>query len=87
MRLALGPPSHWHVTLRDGSTVDVWAHGVTGLSGDDDQRDYEFSVLVDLSPDDRARYEVSPDALPIRDGAQVTVARFPRVSVIDVQSA
>jgi len=87
MRLALGPPSRWRVTLRDGSTVDVWADAVTGLSGDDDQRDYEFSVLVDLAPDDQNEYEVSPNALPISGGVQVTLARFPRASVTDVCSA
>ncbi len=86
MRLAGGTPSHWRVTPRDGSKVEVWADMVTGLSGDEDQRDYEFGVVVDLAPDDQTEYDVSAKTLPIRDGAVVTVARFPRASVIDVNS-
>ena len=86
MRLAGGTPSHWRVTLRDGSIVEVWADVVTGLSGDEDQRDYEFGVVIDLDPDGQPEYEVSADALPISGGAVITVARFPRASVSDVSS-
>ncbi|HXH80793.1 hypothetical protein [Nocardioides sp.] len=85
MGFAFLPPSRWRVTLADGSIVDVWADGYTG--GDADQKDYEFSVIIDLDPDDETKYEVSPDALEIRGGAVVTVARFPRASVGDINSA
>lgn len=85
MRLALGPPSHWHVVLSDGSTVDVWADGYSG--SDDEDQDYEFSVMVDVAPGDQTEYEVSPHALPIRDGVMATVVRFPRASVSRIYSA
>jgi hypothetical protein len=88
MRLATIPPTCWLVTLRDGAVVEVWAHVATGLSGGEDQRDFEFGYLVDFeATEDASTGQFSTLDLPVRDGTIATVARFPRASVVDVNSA
>jgi hypothetical protein len=51
--------------LADGSTVDVWADSVQGLSGPEDQRHYHFGNLMDIAPDEQCS---SPSAEPLQHG-------------------
>jgi hypothetical protein len=82
-----GHPSRWLVTLTDGSVVDVWAHSVEGLAGPEDQRDYRFCVLMDISPQDQPGFDVVARAPADPNRVDVTVARFPRLSVAGILSA
>lgn len=86
MHLAAGPPTHWVVTLIDGSIVDVFADAVTGLSGPDDSRDYVFGSLMDVSPDLQGDFEVTARAPSDPQRVEVMVARFPRAAVREVSS-
>jgi hypothetical protein len=82
-----GVPTHWLVTLIDGSVVDIWADSVEGLAGPGDARDYLFSNLMDVSPGDQDPFDVTgrTPANPAR--VIVTVARFPRSSIMSVVTA
>lgn len=87
MSLAAGPPAHWIVILADDSRVDVWADTMTGLSGPEDQRDYEFGVLMDIEPALQVEFDVTARTPSNPSRVEVCVARFPRSSVKDVHSA
>ena len=87
VQFASGPPSHWIVLLNDGSRVDVWADSVTGLSGDDDPRDYEFGCLMDVDPELQDQFMVTARTPSNPSRVEVQVARFPRAAVQDVYSA
>ena len=82
-----GQPSRWLVTLADGSVVDVWAHSVEGLAAPEDQRDYRFCVLMDISPQDQSGFDVVARTPADPNRVDVTVARFPRRLVADISSA
>lgn len=81
MEHVAGPPSHWRVLLNDGSTVDVWADGLTGTSGPNDDRDYEFGYLMDIDPSLQGEFEVTARTPSNPNRVHVVVARFPRASV------
>ena len=87
MNLAAGPPSHWLITLGDGSVVEIWADSVEGLSGPEDDRDYLFSNLMDIAPSDQASFDVTARTPTNPARVAVTVARFPRSAVIKVGMA
>lgn len=87
MQLAAGGPTHWQVILIDGSAVDVWADSVEGISGPDDVRDYRFCNLMDVDPADQEWFEIVGRAPTNAARVIVTVARFPRPSVVTVNSA
>lgn len=55
------PPTKWLLALVDGSAVEVWAHAVSGLPGDDADRDYVFGSLIDIDIDivDHEQFEIS----------------------------
>jgi len=85
VELAAGAPSHWVVTLVDGSQVDVWADSVTGQSEKTAHDEYlVFGVLMDIDVDLQEQFEVT--ARPRFPGrrVEVAVARFPRSCVRDV---
>jgi hypothetical protein len=86
VNLAAGPPSHWRVTLIDGLVVDVWADSVQG-SRPEDQGDYHFGNLMDISPDEQSSFEIVGRAPAAPDRVLVTVARFPRRSVTRIDMA
>ena len=81
-----GPPSHWKVLLVDGSAVDVWADAMTGLSGLEDERDYEFSCLMDIEPELQEQFEITARTPSNPRRVEVQVARFPRAAVTDIWS-
>lgn len=87
VKLAAGPPSHWRITLTDGSVVDVWAESVEGLSGPEDQRDYHFGNLMDIAPDKQSGFEIAARTPETPDRVLVTVARFPRGCVKRLEMA
>lgn len=87
MNLAAGPPSRWLVTLHDGSVIEVWADSVEGLAGPEDQRDYLFGNLMDIRPEDQKGFDVTARTPANPSRVMVTVARFPRASVVRVASA
>ncbi len=66
--------------------VDVWADSVTGLSGPDDKRDFEFGCLMDIDPDIQHAFQVSARAPTNPSRVEVLVARFPRASVVNIVS-
>lgn len=67
VELAAGAPSHWKVLFVDGSIVDVWADAVTGLSGPEDKRDYEFGCLMIMEPElqSNSRSSRGRQAIPV----------------------
>lgn len=75
------------MTLTDGSVVDVWADSVEGLAGPEDQRDYRFCALMDISPQDQPGFDVVARTPGNPGRVVVTVALFPRSSVAAVSSA
>lgn len=87
MELAAGALSHWVVTLMDGSEVDVWADGVSGISertcGDPH---IVFVVLTNIDTEDQDRSDVTARTSGSPCRVEVAVARFPRVCVRDVRS-
>ena len=87
MNLAAGFPSQWLVTLHDGSVIEVWADSVEGLAGPEDQRDYLFGNLMDIRPEDQKGFDVTARTLTNPSRVVVTVARFPRASVVRAASA
>jgi len=85
MELAAGPPSHWIVTLADGSQVDVWADTATGLTEKTAHHEQiVFGILVDVDVDFQGQYEITARGLAPGRRVEVAVARFPRNSVQDV---
>jgi hypothetical protein len=59
-----------------------------GLSGPDDQRDYEFACLMDVDPDLQAEFAVTARTLVENSRrVEVQVARFPRAAVLDIWTA
>ena len=46
MEYAAGPPSQWLVTLKDGSTLEVWADSYCEQQGE-----FQFESLVEASRD------------------------------------
>ena len=85
MELAAGPPSHWVVTLIDGSQVDVWADSVTGLSEKTARDEYlVFGVLMEIDVDRQGQFEVTARPRVPGRRVEVAVARFPRGCVRDV---
>jgi hypothetical protein len=64
----------------------VWADSVEGLAGPEDQRDYRFCCLMDVARERQAGFDVVGETVPPSDRVIVTVARFPRASVLKVQS-
>ena len=87
VNLAAGPPGHWLVTLADGLVVDVWADSVQGLAGPEDQRDYRFCNLMDVPPDRQGEFEIVGRTPTNPRRVIVTVARFPRTSVLRIDMA
>jgi hypothetical protein len=87
MELAAGPPSHWIVTLVDGSQVDVWADAVTGLTAKTAHLEHiVFGVLMDIDVDLQDQFEVTARAPARSRRVEVAVARFPRGLVQDVET-
>lgn len=86
MRMAAGPPTRWLVTLQDGSVVAVWADTVTGLSGPEDDRDYDFGCLMDIDPEVQDEFDVIARTPANPSRVEVLVARFPRGAVADITS-
>ncbi len=80
------PPSLWRVTLTDGCVVLIWADGVEGLSGPEGVRDYLFSNLIDVPVDEQEAFDVTARTPANPQRVVVTVARFPRSAVRDVES-
>ncbi len=86
MELAAGPPSHWIVTLADGTAVDVWAHAVTGLTDKTAHQEHiVFGVLTDIAVG--LQVQVTARTVKPSPRVEVAVARFPRDCVRDVVSA
>ena len=75
------------VTLSDGFVVEVWADGVTGLSGAEDSRDYVFGCLMDIDVSEQADWEITARTPSRPERVVVVVARFPRAAVTSVYSA
>lgn len=87
MELVAGPPSHWIVTLVDGTKVDVWADAVTGLAAKTAHHEHVvFSVLMNIDLDLQDQFEVTARAPVVSRRVDVAVARFPRESVQDVET-
>ena len=87
MELAAGPPTHWIVTLTDGTEVDVWADAVTGLTEKTvDQEHIVFGVLMDIAVGLQDQFEVTARTVKPGPRVEVAVARFPRDCVRDVVS-
>ena len=72
------------VVLNDGSQADVWAHGVTGLSDPEDDRDYEFEVLMDVDTDIQGSFQVTAKTPSNPRRVAVAVTRFPRGCVREI---
>jgi len=88
MELVTGPPSHWALTLLDGSVVDIWADTVSGIcekTADDSH--IVFHVSMDIDPDDQDHFEVTARVPADRRRVEVAVARFPRNCVQEVLTA
>lgn len=71
------------MTLQDGSVVELWADAVAGLSGPEDQQDYEFGCLMDIDSALQDQFEVTARTPASRSRVEVLVARFPRAAVVD----
>jgi hypothetical protein len=83
----VGTPSQWLVTLADRSVAVVWADSVDVLAGAEDQRDYRFCALMDISPQDQPGFDVVARTPGHPGRVVVTVALSPRSSVASVSSA
>jgi hypothetical protein len=84
MKLAAGAPTHWRVRLLDGSEVQVWAHSVEGLAGDEDTRDYKFENLMDIAVEEQGEFDIGGRTPSNPERVLVTVAIFPRSAVKDI---
>jgi len=88
VELAAGAPSHWLVRLAGGSTVDVWADAVSGLTEQTaEQKHIIFGVLMDIDVELQQDFEVTARAPARPRRVEVAVARFPRDCVQDVEMA
>jgi len=87
MELVAGPPSHWIVTLVDGSQVDVWADAVTGLTEKTAHHEQiVFGVLMDIDLELQDQFEVTARAPASSRRVEVAVVRFPRDCVQSVET-
>jgi hypothetical protein len=80
------PPARWLVTLLDGSIVEVYAHAVTGLSANDDDRDHVFGCLMDIDVAEQREFEILATSPNRPERIEVVVARFPKQAVMDIES-
>jgi hypothetical protein len=88
MKLAAGPPTHWIVTLADGTEVDIWADAVTGLTEKTAHHEHiVFGVLMDIAVGLQDQFEVTARPVKPDPRVEVAVARFPRDCVLYVVSA
>ncbi|MFF2074261.1 hypothetical protein ACFVXG_05820 [Kitasatospora sp. NPDC058162] len=82
MEYEAGPPTRWHLTLRDGALLELWADGYRVEDGA-----YEFSVLVRATAEEQAGAEVLARTPADPRRVMVAVARLATASVQDVHTA
>ena len=80
----LNTPEEWVVHLHDGSVVRVWADAAEGLAGPEDDRDYRFMNLMDVSSEDQEHFDIVGRTPSNAERVLVTVAHFPRSAVVRV---
>jgi hypothetical protein len=73
--------SGWTLTMRDGSSIQVWADSYEELEGS-----YVFGVLARVAPDDRVRLDIRAVTPSDPDGVVVTLARIPTELVEFIRS-
>ncbi|WP_329252759.1 hypothetical protein OG417_09485 [Actinoallomurus sp. NBC_01490] len=78
MECAAGPPGRWFVTLKSGSTLEVWAHTYTEETGQ-----YLFCAFISASPEEEQHIEV---ANPSRVPGSVAIAVLAKVPAREVAS-
>ena len=78
MEFAAGPPGRWFVTLNSGSTLEVWAHVYTEVTGQ-----YLFCAFLSATPEEEQHIEVAnPDRVP----GSVPIAVLAKVPAREVAS-
>ncbi|MBD0692027.1 hypothetical protein [Streptomyces sp. CBMA123] len=82
MEYEAGPPTRWHLTLRDGAVLELWADGYGIEDGA-----YEFSVLVRATEEEQGGAEVVARTPADPGRVMVAVARLATASVQDVHTA
>lgn len=82
MEFTAGPPLPWHVTLRCGTVVELWADGYSIEAGT-----YVFSLLVRASPEDQAELDVTARTPSDPDRVGVAVARISLAAVQELHTA
>ncbi|MFH9348703.1 hypothetical protein [Kitasatospora sp. NPDC017646] len=82
MEFVAGPPARWHLTLRDGSLLELWADGYGIEDGA-----YEFSVLVRATEEEQGKADVVAWTPADPRRVMVAVARLATGSVQNVHTA
>jgi len=80
----LNTPNKYVIHLRDGGAVTVWADAAEGLAGPEDERDYRFVNLMDVSPEDQPLFDIHGRTPTDPERVIVTVALIPRSVVSHV---
>ncbi|GAA2995530.1 hypothetical protein GCM10020229_05090 [Kitasatospora albolonga] len=82
MEFAAGVPSAWHVTLRSGALIELWADAYAM-----EKDAYVFSVLVRAAAAEQAELEVSARTPTDPDRIDIVVARLPRSEARQLHTA
>ncbi|CAM5302567.1 hypothetical protein AB0F92_22805 [Kitasatospora aureofaciens] len=82
MEFVAGPPARWHLTLKDGTLLELWADGYGIVNGA-----YEFSALVRATEEEQGQAHVLARTPSDSHRVMVAVARLATGSVQDVHTA
>ncbi|MBR7831398.1 hypothetical protein KDK95_34155 [Actinospica sp. MGRD01-02] len=80
MEYAAGPPSQWLLTLKDGSTIEVWADSYC-----EEQDQFQFESLVEASHEEQRHVKVTATGRQPTSKVLILVARIPAVLVSSIE--
>lgn len=80
MEYAAGPPSRWLVTLKDGSTIEVWADVYCVQEGQ-----YQFESFMKASLDEQRHVRVTAASRQPSSNVVILIARVPASLVESIE--
>jgi hypothetical protein len=76
MEFAAGPPSRWFVTLKSGSTMEIWADGYS-----EETDHFLFDAYVHATLAEQRHVEVTGRSPADAENVLIVMARVPAVDV------
>lgn len=80
MEYAAGPPSRWVLTLKDGSTIEVWADSYC-----EEQDQFRFESLVEATHEEQRHVKVTATGRELTSKVLILIARIPAALVSSIE--